>query len=93
MAKLICVRTETCHANADGVAWYAYFESYVTQQGHVDGVPTDAEFASVFKNPALVESCNLGWDDEGEYEEKPEEVPNLLSRHTGLRRFYVSLAL
>ena len=64
MAKLISVKLETCHANSDGVAWYAYFE----------GDPTEDELTveAVFED---------------------EEVPDRLSKHAGLRRYFVSPAV
>jgi hypothetical protein len=81
MAKLIWVQLETCHANRDGTAWYAYFE----------GEPTEAELevGAVFADRDLVEEAPLGWDDEDEYN-VPEEVPNPLAEYAGLRRYYVA---
>lgn len=76
MAKLIYVQLETCHANTDGVAWYAYFE----------GEPTEEELDTCFDNDDLVEKAPLGRLDEGD---PKEEVPNPLSRATGLRRYCV----
>jgi len=85
MAKLVMVKLETCHANSDGCAWYAYFE----------GEPSggELEVGAVFADVQLVESASLGWDSDGEYGEEPEEVPNLLSKAAGFRRYYVSPAL
>ena len=77
MAQLITVRLETCHANSDGVAWYAYYE----------GQPTDDELEDAFADRSLVEEGNLGWE-EGDQ----EEVPNRLSEHAGLQRYYVAMA-
>jgi hypothetical protein len=79
VAKLIWVQTETCHANESAVAWYAYFV----------GAPTEQELAAVFADAALVGSCSLGPEDEGD---RAEEVPSPLSAHAGLRRYFVAAA-
>lgn len=78
MAKLICVQLETCHANQDGVAWYAYYE----------GEPTPEELLHAFDDESLVEKCGLGRLGE----DRSEEVPNLLSERAGLRRYFVDAA-
>lgn len=79
MARLIYVQTETCDENRDAVAWYAYF----------DGEPDGDDLDRVFEDRGRVCECGLGWD-ELTYEDSREEVPNRLSEHTGLRRWYVA---
>lgn len=78
MAQLITVTLETCHANTDGVAWYAYFE----------GEPTEDELDAAFEDESLVENVPLGHE-----EDEAEEVPNRLSKHAGLRRYCVAAAV
>lgn len=85
MAKLIFVQLESCHANSDGVAWYAYFEGEPTADE--TGVP------AVFADESIREGGPLGWDGDDEYDTVPEEVPNPLSKHAGLRRYFVSPAV
>ena len=77
MAKLIYVQLETCHDNTDGVAWYAYWE----------GRPTEEQLLASFDDGSLVGGGPLGWDGV-----HPEEVPNPLSRHAGLTRWFLSQA-
>ena len=87
MARLIWTQLETCHANTDGVAWYAYFEGEPTQEElTVQTVFTD-------ENESVRESAPLGWDSQDEYETEPEEVSNPLSKHGNLRRYFVSPAV
>jgi len=78
VAKLVYVQLETNHANTDSVAWYAYFV----------GAPSEEELANCLDYEDVRESAPLG----AEPCEDPEEVPNLLSKHTGLRRFFVANA-
>lgn len=75
MAKLIYVQLETCHANNDAVAWYAYYE----------GEPTVDELNLCFEDDTRVASSGLGWLGE----EGAEEVPTPLSKAAGLRRYCV----
>ena len=79
------MKLETCHANSDGVAWYAYFE----------GDPTEDELTveAVFEDEEVREGGPLGWDSEDEYDTEAEEVPDRLSKHAGLRRYFVSPAV
>lgn len=79
MVKLIYVQLETCHANPDGVAWYAYF----------DGPPTVEDLESAFDDESKVEQGSLGRLD---FDEGPEEVSSPLSQAAGFRRYYVSAA-
>jgi len=78
MAKLIAVQLETCHANTDGTAWYAYFEGSITEE--------DVEkFQQIAIKKAVKEDgAPLGLDFGC-----VEHVPNALSRHTCLLRFHV----
>jgi hypothetical protein len=79
--KLVCVQLETCHANHDGTAWYAYF----------DGKPKDVEdgaWSREIEKLAKKDGAPLGIEV-GDY----EEVPTALSKHTGLLRYYVGAAV
>ena len=76
--RLVAVQLETCHANTDGSAWYAYF----------DGQPTNEDIALARTDTSVRDKCCLGLEGEDE----TEEVPNHLSNYTGLRRFYVGTA-
>jgi hypothetical protein len=77
LAQLVYVQLETSDYNPDGVAWYAYF----------DGEPTKDELGKVFDNKTLVDGAPLGYELED-----AEELPSPLSKHTGLRRYYVAMA-
>lgn len=81
MAKLICVQLETCHANDDAVAWYAYFKQTD------DEVPIENENSKEAVRNAIEEEGPLGLDEDEDCDW--EEVPNKLSKYAGLRRFYV----
>lgn len=80
MAKLVYVQLETVEENRAGVAWYAYFE----------GEPDSDDLDQVFDDPSKVCEAHIGPDFT--YEEYRQEVPNPLSKHAGLRRWYVSAA-
>ncbi len=81
MAKLVAVQLETCHANQDSTAWYAYFEA--------EGTFDLSKFRTKIKDASKKDGAPVGV----EMADDPEEAPNALSRHTGLRRFYVGLAV
>ena len=94
MAKLIYVQLETCHDNTDGVAWYAYWEGRPTEEqllaawyAYWEGRPTEEQLLASFDDGSLVGGGPLGWDGV-----HPEEVPNPLSRHAGLTRWFLSQA-
>jgi hypothetical protein len=78
MANLICVKLETCHANTDGTAWYAYF----------DDIPTQEEINICFDDPTKRDDEGLGLDSL----DGPELVPNVLSKHFNIFRYYIGTA-
>lgn len=82
MAQLLSVQLESCHHNLDGSSFYAYFK----------GEPTKEELETCLNDPALIEASGLSPDKDEEFPVSPEEVPNLLSKAAGLRRYYVSEA-
>lgn len=79
--KIIDLQLETHHENNDAVAWYAYVE---TSEPKVNLGALESALINF-------EAEEFGVDNEGEdpLEYDLEEKPNKLSRHTGLRRFYV----
>ena len=83
--RLVALQLETCHANTNGTAWYAYVEG--------EGTPSQAQSlageAYQGHDADRVENAPLS----AEFVADPEEVPNALSRHTGLRRYYVAAAV
>ena len=80
---LVSLKLETCHANSDGVAWYAY----------THGVLTDTqELEALYEDDTAVFECDGGALGVDEWEKVPTEVPNALTRATGLRRWYVASA-
>jgi hypothetical protein len=79
MVKLIAVQLETCHHNNDGTAWYGYFD------GEIDNVEP---YKEEIRQKAKSDGAPLGCDFENDEELEP--VPNLLSKHTGLFRYYVA---
>lgn len=79
VAKLVWAQLETCHANSDGVAWYAYYS----------GEPAEDELLSWNYDLGLVEDAPLGHDVDLTLF---EEVPNALSQATNLRRYFVAAA-
>ncbi len=77
---LVAVRLETCHANTDGTAWYAYFDGV-----DLADLQTRSSFwRKIMRAAAKADGAPLGVDFE-----EPEEVPNELSKHAGLKRYYV----
>ncbi len=87
MPKLVAVQLETCHANSDGTAWYGYFTGPVEFEEE-DTLPADESVIEEVE--AAVEKSS---DPLSIEVEDWEEVPNALSRHTGLRRYYVGAAV
>jgi hypothetical protein len=92
--KLVSLKLETCHANEDGVAWYAYLAS--PSQSHVWGHVTPQVAVQLAKkaytgHAGSVEKNSLGVAEWAEGSDA-EEVPNKLSEHTNLRRYYVASA-
>jgi hypothetical protein len=81
MVKLVAVQLETCHANTDGTAWYAYLTEPTTLWD---------ELFEEIEDAAEKDGAPVGIEIE---ENDIEEVPNALSRHAGLRRFYVGAAV
>lgn len=81
--RLFSVELETCHANSDGVAWYAYVENGVLD--FADPAVEKEVRAAIKSN-----SAPLGVDEYQGADAK--EVPNKLSAKGGLRRFYVASA-
>jgi hypothetical protein len=79
MKHLVTVQLETNHANSDGVAWYAYFSEK----------PTGEDLEFVFDYPDKIVDTALDWDFE-EVGFEAVEIPNLLSKHAGLHRYYVA---
>lgn len=80
--KVIAVQLETCHANTNGTAWYAYLDGEFPENNFK--VLKDIETA------AKQDGAPLGVEIE---EDSIEEVPNALSKHTKLRRYYVGAAV
>jgi len=83
--KLISVELETCHANPDGTAWYAYVEGTIEELEEECG---RASLEATFKHYAKANGAPLGLEPEDW-----EEVPNRLSKHTKLKRYYVGAAV
>lgn len=81
MANLVYVQLETLDDNPGAVGWYAYF----------DGEPDVDDLDRAFEDRGKVGPAALGWD-EITYENARGEVPNPLSRHAGLRRWFVANA-
>lgn len=77
-AKLVAVQLETCHANNDATAWYAYY----------DGPAGDFDRTAI-ERAAEKDGAPLNCD----FDNDPEEAPNALSRHAGLRRYWVASAV
>jgi hypothetical protein len=82
--KIVAVQLETGHANSDGTAWYAYCNGTLS----VDELGVDA-FEDLVGGLAKADGAPLGL----EFDNSPEEVPNLLSNATGLRRYWVASAV
>lgn len=82
VSKLIVVQVETSHYDANAVAFYAYFEG-----GECDVEQVRKAFED--EDGDLVEGGGEPFLEGGL---QPEEVPNRLSRATGLRRFFVCQA-
>jgi hypothetical protein len=78
--KPIAVQLETCHANHDGTAWYAYYPAEGDPDTSLDVVQ------------ALSEADGAPLGLEREYGE-PEQVDSRLSLAAGLRRFWVGGAV
>lgn len=78
--NLIAVQLETCHANSDGSAWYAYFRTE----------PTEAELSD---GRAFTEAAKKDGGPLGLELSEAEEVPNDLSKAAGFRRYYVASAV
>ena len=81
-SKLVAVQLETCHANTDGTAWYAYFTGEFPEDNF--------KILKEIEKAAKEDGAPLGVEIE---EDSVEEVPNALSKHTGLRRYYVGAAV
>lgn len=83
MTKIVALRLETCHANPDGVAWYAY----------VEGDEPPSFDAGELRRLANEDTGPLGIETFGETGDKPEEVgvDEAITR-PGLRRFWVGSA-
>lgn len=87
---LVSIQLETCHANSDGTAWYAYIKG-VTEPGTNEVVrPTIRLVKSLMQGVEVsdYDQAPLGFN----LSDAIEEVPNHLSKHTGLWRFYVGEA-
>lgn len=81
MAKLIAVQLETCHANTDGTAWYAYFDGEV---GDLERFKAEIRKMAKEDGAPLMVSFEDGC---------LEEVPSALSKATNLRRYFVAAAV
>jgi hypothetical protein len=77
--KLVAVQLETCHANHDATAWYAYYNG-----------PVGYHLRDEVEAAAKKDGAPLGLDFEAD---SVEEVPNALSKHAGLKRYYVGGAV
>ena len=89
MPKLIAVQAETCHHNADAIAWYAYYDaepdwSFTEDDGLVSAWKAEIEAAAAKDGAPM----GLEFEDSGQ-----DEAPNALSEHAGLRRYLVALAV
>jgi len=75
--KVISIQLETCHANGDGDAWYAYITGHPTKK-EVKKILKDFEANPDKYEDALEDGGCLEFDFEVPAD--PEEVPNNLSR-------------
>lgn len=82
MSKLVVIQVETSHHDPNAVAFYAYFEG-----GECDLKQVQAAFDD--EDSELIEGGGSPFLDDGL---QAEEVPNRLSKATGLRRFFVCQA-
>lgn len=82
MSKLIAVRLEPDHQNTNACSFYAYFEGGACDLDQVN---------EAFENEDdRLEGGALSPTEE--LSDGTEEVPNALTRATGLRRFFVCQA-
>lgn len=79
MSKLVAVQLETCHANSDGSAWYAYLDGEFTEEQF-----NDRSFRREVRELIKENGAPLRFEFDG-----LEEVPNRLSKATNLRRYYI----
>lgn len=79
---IVAVQLETCHANTDGTAWYAY---------STEPLPTGPLSADLRKEIVRLAKKD-GAPLSPAFEDDPEEVPSALSKAAGLRRYYVACA-
>jgi hypothetical protein len=86
MANLVAVQLETCHANTDGCGWYAYFDG----EPDVITLRKSKSFRKQVLKAVKDNGAPLGLLNDDDFETVlDEEVPNDLSRHTGLKRWYL----
>lgn len=80
--KLVAVQLETCHANTDGTAWYAYFTGEFPENNF--------QILKEIEKAAKQDGAPLGIEIE---EDSVEEVPTSLSKFAALKRYYVGAAV
>jgi hypothetical protein len=79
-SPLVVVQLETCHANTDGSAWYAYFDREPTLQDKLDCLNDKSKVEDGGCLGAELEPDSF------------EFVPNIMSKALGLYRYYVGAA-
>ena len=94
--KILAVQLETNCANIDGVAWYAYCDGDL----RVSDYASEASYRDAVKKLAEADGSplSLSFNENIEPVEtfetfEPVEVPNPLSKATGLRRYWVAYAV
>lgn len=86
MATLIAVQLETNHFNRDGCAWYAYFDG----EPDVQALRADPAFQAEVRRLVHEDGASLGLLNDSDFDEVlDEEAPTNLSRHAGLRRYFL----
>ncbi len=79
--KIIDVQLETHHENDDAVAYYTYVAT--------DDVKVNRKKLKEAVKAFEAEEFGVNGDGDDPLDYKLEEMPNKLSEHAGLRRFYV----
>ena len=92
---LIYIQLETCHANPDGSAWYAYFDDDEISPDEIKrqvlgAYNNKSEKYENYDNSGPLSLINLD-DPDGDpiNLDDIEEVPSPLSRAAGFKRFYI----
>lgn len=77
MTSFVCSQLETCHANDDADAVYAYFRTEPNPADWEEAVESEQD-GSI----GLIKSEACGWEER-------EEVPTPLSKASGFKRYYL----